>query len=160
MTRKVTSGGKESGALPIFEWQDDVVEKREVCCCRCGIWAKAGTRKDGRVTSRVNGVAIESAFARLRDERAQCNVVAIEEDVDDQLCCVADVYLSIEVLQSHSLDHIILIGLSVLVVWASYQNRSFTSALFHVFLLCDRIHVHLRSPLRIRGIAVTSLSSL
>ena len=91
MTRKVTSGGSDSGALPIFDWQLGVVEKREVCCWRCGFGAKAGTRKDGRVTSRVNGVARVSAFARLRDERVQCSVVAIGWDVVDQLCRVADV---------------------------------------------------------------------
>lgn len=50
------------------------MEKRDLCCC---VVEKAGTRKAGSVISRVDEVVSERACVRPRDERAQCNEVAM-----------------------------------------------------------------------------------
>lgn len=68
----MTSGGNESGARPILDAHREEVENRDVCC---GLWANAGTRKAGSVTSRA--VAVEKAFDMARDERIQCLVASI-----------------------------------------------------------------------------------
>ena len=67
MTVNVTSGGRESGALPILERHWVEVENRDVCGR-----ANAGTRNAGSVASARAVDGVESK--RARDERMQCRV--------------------------------------------------------------------------------------
>lgn len=66
-TRNVTSGGKESGARPILERHWGVVEK--CAFSGNGLDANAGTRKAGKVSSRVLEAA--KTDRKALDERVQ-----------------------------------------------------------------------------------------
>lgn len=68
----MTPGGSDSGVRPIFERWDEDVENRDVCR---GLWESAGTRKAGRVMSRV-GEAL-NVRRRACDVRIQCLEVSI-----------------------------------------------------------------------------------
>ena len=65
---KLTSGGNDSGALPIFEWHGDDVEKDEDCC-----W-KAGRRNPGIETSEERVFFIALTQRRLAGVNMMCDV--------------------------------------------------------------------------------------
>ena len=69
----MTSGGNESGARPILEPHCDVDEKG----ADCWLEAKAGTRKAGRIRSRV--LEVENTLPSARDAREQCSDDAISD---------------------------------------------------------------------------------
>lgn len=65
---KLTSGGKDSGALPIFEWHGDEVEKDDDC------WWKAGTRNAGIVVSAERELLSALTQRRLAGVNMMCGV--------------------------------------------------------------------------------------
>lgn len=72
----LTSGGNDSGALPIFDWHGDEVEKDEDCC-----W-KAGRRNAGIEISAEREFWIALTQRRLAGVNMVCGV--------DEMCIATD----------------------------------------------------------------------